>query len=383
MNVNFNNFKGVSQNKMNEFNNLNIFNQKQNIMKKSFLFLAVAATFAACTQNDAINDAISEQEIKFDQVLNKTTKAEITDKAALASEGGFAVFGYKSTSSDAVFNGVKVYSENSGNNWKYDQIRYWDKNATYRFYAIAPYQPTNGEYSIDKTTGVFTITGVKSGLAKDSDDFIIDRDGVSNVEGATANNNQAVSFDFHHIMAKVKVVVKKGVAYNEAINITKLTMSGYNPNVGNFTQKKFDTTWGALDVSEWNIATTGTNGSVELIGGNATDKSIEFEETAEGAAAPSSEVQDIYIMVPQEIEAKTLKFTIDYTLTYSDGTTEVFTDQSATIEDVQIWGTDSHTTYTLTIGGSAKPIEFNVTSVCNFCVDGNNNGNEGDVTIKQ
>ena len=46
----------------------------------------------------------------------------------------------------SLVNGVKVYSVNSGNNWKYDEIRYWDKNATYRFYAIAPFVPQNGNY---------------------------------------------------------------------------------------------------------------------------------------------------------------------------------------------------------------------------------------------
>ena len=106
------NFNGNSH-KMNEFNKLNNFNQKQNIMKKSILLLAVAASFAACTQNEEINDAISQQEIKFDQVLNKTTKAEIVNEAALAEEGGFAVFGYKSTDEFAsdkttVFDNVNV-----------------------------------------------------------------------------------------------------------------------------------------------------------------------------------------------------------------------------------------------------------------------------------
>ena len=125
--MNFFNFKGVSQNKMNEFNKNNNFNQKQNIMKKSILLLAVAASFAACTQNEEINDAISQQEIKFDQVLNKTTKAEIVDEAALASEGGFAVFGYKSTDRFAsnkttVFDNVNVFSENGA--WKYTDKKY-------------------------------------------------------------------------------------------------------------------------------------------------------------------------------------------------------------------------------------------------------------------
>lgn len=383
MNKKMINFNGNSH-KMNEFNKLNNFNQKQNIMKKSILLLAVAASFAACTQNEEINDAISQQEIKFDQVLNKTTKAEITDKADLDDEGGFKVYGYKSTSTVAVFDGVVVDGDGSGTGWTYDNTRYWDKNATYEFSAIAP-SDANCTFTRDMDNtqngnqSGFTIANVASAKATESMDYIIDRDGASG-NGATPTT---VSFDFHHIMAKVKVVVKKGVAYNEAINITKLTMSGYNPNNGTFTQNKFDATWNVLDVSEWNIATSSTNGSVELIGDNATDQSIEFTTTDEDAESPSSEVQDIYIMVPQAIAENTLKFTIDYTLTYSDNTTEVFTDQSATIEKAQIWGTDSHTTYTLTIGGGASPIVFDVNTVCNFCVNGNDAGNEGDVTIEQ
>jgi hypothetical protein len=86
-------------------------------------------------------------------------------------------------------------------------------------------------------------------------------------------------------------------------------------------------------------------------------------------------------MVPQNIE-NGLTFTVDYILTYADGTKETFTEQSAKIEDAQLWGTDSHTTYKLTIGGGALPINFDVISVCYFCVDGNQKGNNGDVTIE-
>ena len=150
MNKKMINFNGNSH-KMNEFNKLNNFNQKQNIMKKSILLLAVAASFAACTQNEEINDAISQQEIKFDQVLNKTTKAEIVNEAALVNEGGFAVFGYKSTDAfvdnkTTVFNNVNVYDASGV--WKYDDTKYWDRTATYNFYAIAPYE-SSATYSLE------------------------------------------------------------------------------------------------------------------------------------------------------------------------------------------------------------------------------------------
>ena len=370
MNKKMINFNGNSH-KMNEFNKLNNFNQKQNIMKKSILLLAVAASFAACTQNEEINDAISQQEIKFDQVLNKTTKAEITDKAALANAGGFAVFGYKSTSSDAVFDGVNVFSVDNGTSWKYNQIRYWDKTATYAFYAIAPFDATPN-YSL--VNNKFVVKNVTSGLAADSKDYLIDRTFTdeANISGnRTSAANEAVGFEFHHIMAKVVFEVIKGVADGESIEITNLTMSGYNDATGTFTQSKIDGTWDVLNCSEWTLSDENYDAELVLINESTV---LDDENT--------SKTLNSYIMVPQNI-ANGLTFTVDYILTYTDGTTETFTKQSAEIDAAQLWGTDSHTTYRLTIGGGALPINFDVISVCNFCVDGNDEGNEGNVTIEQ
>ena len=365
MNVNFYNFKGVSQNKKNEFNNINNFNQKQNIMKKSILLLAVAASFAACTQNEEINDAISQQEIKFDQVLNKTTKAEIVDKDALATEGGFVVYGgitdLPTDNSKLTFNEVNVYSDgNEG--WTYTTKRYWNKTATYNFYAIAPYDPVNGSYSF-ANTGMFSITGAKSALATESDDFLIDRDGDTGISGAAP---KTVTFDFHHIMAKVAFFVKKSEDITEEITIKSLKMTGWNAGLGNFTQK-LTATPTTLEHSEWNFQTT-EDGEASVI---STDKVL--TSTADSANCST------YIMVPQTIEytaangetaATGLTFNIEYTITYEDDFVETV-NYKTVVASNQVWGTDSYTTYTLTIGATA--IDFDVTSICGFCNDGGDN----------
>ena len=350
--MNFFNFKGVSQNKMNEFNKNNNFNQKQNIMKKSILLLAVAASFAACTQNEEINDAISQQEIKFDQVLNKTTKAEIVDKAALANAGGFAVFGYKSTDRFAsnkttVFDNVNVFSENGA--WKYTDKKYWDKTATYNFYAIAPYE-SSATYSL--SDGKFTVDGVASGLATASEDYVIDRTPADECGISGAGTPSTVDFEFHHIMAKLSFAVKTNLTDAE-IKVQSLTMTGWNNGAGKFVQTKTGGTWEELNASEWTIATAAT-GSATLIGtgsGNAEAVTLSSEATA---------LTDKYIMVPQTIAAETLTFTVNYTID-----DEPFVNQVSALSTAQTWGTDSHTIYTLTIGPAA--IEFDVESVCDFC----------------
>ena len=344
------NFNGLI-NRVNEFNKNNNFNQKQNIMKKSILLLAVAASFAACTQNEEINDAISQQEIKFDQVLNKTTKAEIVDKATLATEGGFVVYGKKTPNAggDAywVFNGTAVKSTD-GNSWSYTGTQYWDKVATYNFYAAAP---AEGNIAFNKSTGMFTFSNVAWGTSTGiENDYLVDRDGAT-VNAATADLSNAVGFDFHHVMAKVDFKVATTI---EGVTINKLVMKGWNAGLGTFVQKEAATP-NTIDYSEWDFATT-ADGYVTV-----SSTSTPIEKGAEAAYG------ETYIMVPQNLEA--LQFVVDYKIG-----NEPFVNQPVTLKSV--WGTDSHVTYTLNIGGGANPILFTVNSVCGFDV----NDNE-DVTV--
>lgn len=362
MNKKMINFNGNSH-KMNEFNKLNNFNQKQSIMKKGILLLAVAASFAACTQNEEINDAISQQEIKFDQVLNKTTKAEITNEAALAAEGGFAVFGKKTPNAggnafwvfgkDSETNGTQVSSIDAGASWSYTSTQYWDKVAKYDFYAAAPY---NSNITFNKTSGLFIFSNVTWGTAADvAYDYLIDRNGATvnaAEEGATKN---AVAFEFHHVMAKVDFKVMTTI---DGVKINKLVMQGWNANKATFTQVASATnlgtdTWTAIDYSEWTME--------NATDGNVTVSSESTSIVKDATAVPYGET---YIMIPQNITA--LKFIVDYEIAG-----EPFINQPVTLASV--WGTDSHITYTLNIGGGSDPINFTVNSICGFCV---NPGNE-------
>ncbi len=358
MNKKMINFNGNSH-KMNEFNKLNNFNQKQNIMKKGILLLAVAASFAACTQNEEINDAISQQEIKFDQVLNKTTKAEIVAPSDLATPG-FSVFGKKTPNADGgnefwVFgketeaNGTQVSSSDAGTSWSYTGTQYWDKVATYKFYAAAPY---NSNITFNKTSGLFTFSNVAWGTDESvAYDYLIDRNGAT-VNAAEDAISNPVGFEFHHVMAKVDFKVMTTI---NDVKINKLVMQGWNANEATFAQvtgvDNLDETWTVIDYSEWKME------DEILEGGNVTVSSTSTEITKGAEALPYGET---YIMIPQNIAE--LKFIVDYEIAG-----EPFINQPVTLESV--WGTDSHITYTLNIGGGANPINFTVNSICGFCVN--------------
>lgn len=353
-------------------------------MKKSYLMIAaVAALFAACSSNDIFKE-VEEQEtaIGFSPFAGNVTKAAITGAtnaerlASLASAGGFKVYGYKTTDGWAtaatIFNGTNVTSANSGADWTYTGLRFWDKTATYNFYAVAPNAPTGGAtYDIeddptDEDFGMITITGVASAKSTASNDFLIDRDGAKDQLGSahTSTTNDPVNIDFHHIMAKVSFALKSTLT-SGTITVSKLTMKGWNSGVATFTQDKAITGAPTSPVyGEWTFTSNGSS-EITLVGTNAGNASVALTC---GASANATALTDWYIMVPQAIDANKLEFTVTYTFNDGNGYTETFTDQPAILTAAQTWGTDSHTTYTLDI----KPAQilFDVTTVCDFDYNG-------------
>ena len=336
-------------------------------MKKSYFMMAAAATiFAACTQTDLVNPVPeTEQEIGFDNHVGKSTRAEITNEKALADEGGFVVWGYKTltsnqdwTNATTIFDGVNVFAPEvageagAATTWTYTLKKYWDKTSTYNFYAAAPFAPTSGSYSIDGAkNGYITITGAKSDFAKKSDDFLIDRNGNKNVNGAGNEDgtHNKVNFDFNHVMAKVSIQLLRQIAEN--ITVNSITMTGWNGKNGIFTQKSNNTPTSTADITEWGFVTEG-----DAVAGTVTFNQG-YALTTDAAVA----VEDSYIMVPQTVG--TLTFTLDYTIKYSDNTEENFVAHVGTLNN-QTWGTDTHTIYTIKVG--PQPIEFDVTSVSGF-----------------
>ena len=338
------------------------------------MMAAAATIFAACSETDFVNPVPeTEQEIGFENHVGKTTRAEIVDEYALAAEGGFVVWGYKTptankawASATTIFDEVNVFASaiagvaGANTTWTYTNKKYWDKTSTYNFYAVAPYKPTPDTYSIsDAATGMITISGAQSAPATTTVyDFLIDRDGAKGISGDAPHAK--VGFEFNHVMAKVTLKLLSGdINEGDVITVTKLTMSGWNSNEGTFAQ---DALYEAstTNIDEWTL-TDGTAGTVTF----NKDGGYTLNETTAVA------VEDSYIMVPQTIAASTLKFTVDFTITYKDddanpenNVTEEFIGHEGTLATAQTWGTDTHTTYTIKVG--PQPIEFDVKTVSGF-----------------
>jgi len=320
-------------------------------MKKNLFLVALAAVALASCASEELVDEIVENEvaINFEGYAENVTRAEQDKELVELKKTGFGVYGSKTASSTttAIFSNEKVSWNSTDSKWTYTNTKYWDKTATYAFYAIAPQKAS--DYSC--TNGMFTIDAVASGLASASDDYIIDRDGATGISGAYTGTHDKVSFDFHHIMSKVDFKLAKASGITDDVTVQSIKMSGWNSGNGKFVQTLTKTP-NSLVNTEWTIASPGS-GDVEIL-------------SAETAALPTTaaaSTTQTFIMVPQDIDENTLTFTINYKIG-----TEPFTAQVGTVAAAQVWGTDSHITYTLTIGPAA--IEFDVDSVCGFCVEG-------------
>lgn len=327
-------------------------------MKKNYLFLAAAATmFTACVQSDLVSEMpeAAPQAIGFDAFAEKTTRAEITNVDDLHTVG-FQVWGYKAptatpmswTNQFTVFDNVTV----SGTPFTYTEKKYWDRTSSYKFYAVAP-SSDKASYSIAPTTGMITITGAESAKSTVSKDYLIDRNGSDVVNGEyTGTQHDPVYFDFHHIMSKVSFQLKAAV--NEEIVVTRLVMQGWNSGNGKFTQTLTATPSSADNKDEWTIPTSGA-GLVNLVGTDATQASISLNSDM----TTVSKVTDEYIMVPQIIAPDALTFIIDFKIG-----TEEFIGQVGKLASQQVWGTDAHTTYTISVGPAE--INFGVSKVCGW-----------------
>ena len=161
-------------------------------------------------------------------------------------------------------------------------------------------------------------------------------------------------------MAKISFILKASDAMDETVTIKSLKMHGYDNGKGTFTQSPtYDSS--AKGDDEWEIGTSDVTTSSNAVTIINSDTPVTKSST--------DVVGNSFIMVPQTIAADKLTFTITYMIG-----SETFANQVGVVGTNQVWGTDTHTTYTITVG----PDKINFAgSVLNWT-----NTNTGGTTIE-
>ena len=324
-------------------------------MKKSYLMIAaVAALFAACSNNDTFKEVDTQDAvIGFGHnATEKSTRAELDMAWFRESDNvGFGVYGFKSDAPIFTNENVVCSDENSPYAWSHTTIRFWDKAAkdAYDFYAYAPFTGTNNSAtganptfthtatSPSTTTG-FTFTGLPvivdittDGADKAVATAVEDIDYDDTRLHGGHSNSPTVQFVFNHILSKLSFKIYTPVKPNNYATVAD--------RVANFTVKsiKIDfpsaasVTWtetakndpaGTTTYNTW-AAKTGTKADAAFettVYSDATGTVVPYGETSAAAVA----IGNTYIVTPVNSTVTKHEFDIQviYDIEYADGTPE-------------------------------------------------------------
>lgn len=212
-------------------------------MKKSVLFLATAAIFAACT-NDSVRENIADDqvEIGFSTYIQKpvASKADNSTAETLknleAYHQNFVVNGFKTIGSnnEPVF--VNQLVEYVSSAWTYSPKKIWDKSASsYSFYAAAPSTGwTYSERVYSRTD--FSLSGnslsptteLNAAAVFGEEDLMI----ATDVIDYKTYDSTPVNFSFNHILSRLNIAVKCsgfGTDYNvllKEVKVYNMTSNG-------------------------------------------------------------------------------------------------------------------------------------------------------------
>ena len=247
-------------------------------MKKILFATLATIAMVACSNDELISQAAPEA-ITFDTFVENATRSvdpSLTLDGLKEENVGFGVYGFVTgdtanaeTTTAPIFTNEHVTYENGA--WTYGTTQYWIADATYNFFALAPFTGYDEGNVTDATT-----TGVKLTF--------------NNTEGTTdllyaqvnnADHNTKVGFNFRHILSKVKFTfVNEYDATNTEIQINDIKI--YNA-IENATVTLSDSTpvWvtedsPSLQVFDFGAATYDANGVAEPKGPGTYESYREF-----------------------------------------------------------------------------------------------------------
>lgn len=264
-------------------------------MRKSNLVLIAAAAgmLASCSNDLLLDNQDSAQEaIGFSSFSQKLTKAAPAETDLEFYHNTFVVYSSKKSTVDneisQVFDGgaTSLITFNEGaeapNDWTYSPYRYWDKQATYKFIAVAPnasiikytwnasaspLTELSGDFET-VATGGYTLYGqnlqmistqseIKKGFTTSNQTTKKDVDLMTSQMNNQSGNSHTpdVNLEFKHILAKLNVTVAKSSVLNDAdVYVRSVEITKLNDN-GKYDESSYDAT-AEPKVSGWNTIST-------------------------------------------------------------------------------------------------------------------------------
>ena len=336
---------------------------------KKFLYLAAAAAMmASCMEIEELNSVKQKNDelvvIGFNTFSEKATRAAEAENLE-KYHNTFNVYATKVSNNsttatpEVVFDGddeadiiTYIAGKMDPNNWTYSPYRYWDKQATYAFIAVAPNSDIIKYSKADNVAdaaGTFTTTatgytlvgqnlqsteapdtiekkvGFKGGNGEDTDLMTsgrITRNGAATIED--------VNLEFKHILAKLNIAIAKDPQFdNVSVIIRKVQVVGLdNKGVYNEGTSTINSSWSNTEkVGDYILLWENANG-VELLKGEGEGDNYKEGKKLyfiESLVMPQSIEQDVEkLIIDYTIVTETREENYNYELKFNDGDNKIF-----------------------------------------------------------
>lgn len=235
---------------------------------KKILFVAMAATmFAACTQNEELENAVSNKEMKFNTAVMSTTRATATTSANFNT---FKLYAYTGTNNaTTIIDGITFNSDNgttwapSGDNNKF----YWPGEEAVSFYG----------YSVDGMDGITFDSSTNSfsyevaATIADQKDLLV----AAQADASAKSNNGTVLLSFEHALTKIAFKVQGEGTSDLAYTVSKIAIEAASKGTYKYGEGNGWTVTGDTKTTYTINNSTTMNGgdaakSIEETNGNAT-----------------------------------------------------------------------------------------------------------------
>ena len=318
-------------------------------MKKFILLAAAATMMVSCMETEKLGNDLRSNDaplvIGFNTISEKATRATVENLEDYHNT--FAVWATKKSNNDENANHEVVFCGDSvkdiisydatrmaPNHWTYNPYRYWDKQATYSFVAVAPNANIvryNTPANVADNGGTFVTVsnytligqnlqtseapaaaekkvGFTGGNGKDTD-LMTSKKVTRNVATTTFSD---VNMEFKHILAKLNVSIAKDPTFdNVKVIIDSVKVTGLDD-----TGVYFEATNNAA--SSWTSSLVNADYRLSW-------KSVDgVELPASTAQGDKHIVNPLYfiesLVMPQSIDKEVEKLTVDYRIISGDNT---------------------------------------------------------------
>lgn len=305
-------------------------------MKKILFVALAAATMMSCTENEVIENAGNKKVVEFGTAVSSTTRAAITNDAAL-QESGFTVYAYN-TGADAAGTGLlnKVFMDNLAvtyktNKWTFDGTYYWPLDQKIQFFAYAT--DAAATYNADAAQAYPTISYKIAETSAAQKDFVVAK--ATDQTQTTAENGVKLTFD--HALTQVNFSVK-GDDANLTYKVSSIEIAGV-ANTGTYS----------FDGNTWTA--TGTAGTYTY--------PIAADASVTGTTAVKLDQPDGALMLmPQTLPADA-KITIVYQVfNAEDVPVSTVVTAPVALTGTAAWEPGKKIRYTLTLANNAAKVSF-------------------------